>query len=89
MNKVYDSEDCNVFSKALEHAWEMFLRAGRLTSRNLETTQAALSFAIFHAAANGEKNPRGLAKAAYARIDTYEPRIRQERSWGQPLQAAP
>jgi hypothetical protein len=81
MNVSYTSEDCDVFAQALEHAWEMFLKTGRLTKDNLDTAQAALSYAILQAAAGGERNARRLAIVAVANVDAIEPRIRMERSW--------
>ena len=60
MNLAYTSEDCNIFAEALEHAWEMYLKTGRLTKDNLDTAKAALSYAILQAAAGGERNARRL-----------------------------
>jgi hypothetical protein len=79
MNHAYDSDDCAVFSEALEHAWRIFLRSGRLTSSNYDLAKAALTRAILDAGEGGLRNPRRLAVAACARADTYLERIRQER----------
>jgi hypothetical protein len=81
MNQVYSSEDCAVFSEALEHAWRIFLRSGRLNRQNVDIAKAALTRAIFDAGSNGLRNPRRLAVAACARADTYVERIRQDRIW--------
>jgi hypothetical protein len=81
MDVSYTSEDCDVFAKALKHAWEIYLKTGRLTKDSLDTAQAALSYAILQAAASGERNARRLAIVAVANVDAIEPRIRLERSW--------
>jgi hypothetical protein len=80
MNHAYNSEDCTVFSEALEHSWRIFLRTGRLNRQNVDIAKAALTRAILDAGSNGLRNPRRLAVAACARADTYVERIRQERS---------
>jgi hypothetical protein len=79
MTHVYDSEDCGVFSEALEHAWRIFLRSGRLNRQNLDIAKAALTRAILDAGSAGLRNPRRLAVAACAKADTYIDRIREER----------
>jgi hypothetical protein len=81
---VYDSEDCRVLSQALTYAWDIFLKARRLSPQNLDTAKAALSYALLDAAANGERNPRRLAIRAVAEADRHETRIRRERSWAPP-----
>lgn len=82
---AYDSEDCRVFAQALDHAWEMFLKTKRLTSRNIDTAKAALAYAILHEASDGQRNPRSLAAAAVARMANHETQVRQQRSWHPPL----
>ena len=84
MNLAYTSEDCNIFAEALERAWEMYLKTGRLTKDNLDTAKAALSYAILQAAAAGERNARRLAIVGIAHVDAIEPRIRMQRSWCRP-----
>jgi hypothetical protein len=81
MSLAYRSEDCRAFAKALELAWEIFLRTGRLTSQNIDVAKAALSYSIFEAAENGQRNPRILAIAAVACMANHEARIKRERSW--------
>ena len=81
MNQVYSSEDCSIFAEALQHAWRIFLRTGRLTPKNLDIAKAALTRAILDAAVDGLRNPRRLAVAACARVETYEERMLQERLW--------
>jgi hypothetical protein len=78
---AYATEDCGVLEQALEHAWEIFLKRGRLTRDNLDTAMAALAYCILQAAAGGERNPRRLAIHAVAHVGSVEPRIRLERSW--------
>jgi hypothetical protein len=84
MNHVYDSNDCAIFSEALSHAWQMYLRAGLLNPSTIDIAEAALTYAIFDAAANGQRNARRLAIAAFARVDRYQTWIRAERSWTRP-----
>jgi hypothetical protein len=81
MTHAYSAEDCSVFADALEHAWRIFLRSGRLTSQNCDIAKAALTRAILDAASGGLRNPRRLAVAACAKADTYIDLIRQERLW--------
>jgi hypothetical protein len=81
MNTVYDSDDCRVFAKALDHAWEIFLKAGKLTPLNVDIAKASLAYAIFHAAAGGLRNPRRLAMAAVARISQFEAQVTEQRVW--------
>jgi hypothetical protein len=80
MDRAYDSDDCTILAKALEHAWEIFLKTKRLTAQNHDIAKGALSLAILEAAGIGERNPRRLAIAAVARMSKYEARVRAERS---------
>jgi hypothetical protein len=84
MNAAFDSDDCRLFAQALDHAWEIFLKAGGLTTHNLDTAKAALTYAIFHAAQDGERNARRLAIAAVARMSKFEPVVMQQRMFRQP-----
>jgi hypothetical protein len=84
MNSVFDSDDCRLLERALDHAWEMFLKAGGLTADNLDTAKGALTYAIFHEAHDGERNARRLAIAAVARMSKFEPVVRRQRTWRQP-----
>jgi hypothetical protein len=84
MNIAFDSDDCRLFAQALDHAWEIFLKAGGLTAHNLDTAKASLTYAIFHAARDGERNPRRLAMAAVARMSKFEHVVTQQRMWRQP-----
>jgi hypothetical protein len=47
MNIAFDSDDCRLFAQALDHAWDIFLKAGGLTTHNLDTAKASLTYAIF------------------------------------------
>jgi hypothetical protein len=84
MNIAFDSDDCRLFARALDHAWDIFLKAGGLTAHNLDTARAALTYAIFHAAQDGERNARRLAMAAVARMSKFEPAVMQQRQFRQP-----
>jgi hypothetical protein len=87
MNVAYSSEDCNVFSAALDYAWDLFLKTNKLTSDNIDTAKAALTYAILHSARGGERNPRRLAVSAVARIESFQPAIQMQRSWSRPNDA--
>ena len=76
---AYDSDDCTLFSEALARAWAMYLRAGRLTSRNLDVVPAALTYGILQAAADGQRDARGLALMAYRRVAHFEVVVRRQR----------
>jgi hypothetical protein len=84
---AYTAEDCEILAKALDYAWEIFLKSGRLTKENLDTARAALTYSILQAAQGGERNPRRLALEAAANVDAIEPRIRMERSVALPARA--
>jgi len=81
MDVAYTSEDCRLFSMALDYAWDIFLKSRGLTSKNVDTAKAALTYAIFHSAREGERNPRKPAIAAVARIDHFHPNIEIQRSF--------
>jgi hypothetical protein len=88
MDPVYDSEDCRVLSRALSHAWNVFIRAGRLNPHNGDTALGALAYAVLEAAAGGQRDPRRLAISALALIEPHETRVRAARSWAQPVSIA-
>ena len=67
-------------AQALDQAWTIFLRTGRLTNQNVDVAKAALSYALLNAAENGERNVRRLAVAAVARMARYESKLRTARS---------
>ena len=75
MDGIYDSDDCRVFEKALDYAWEIFLRSGRLTSANHDVAKAALTYAILKSATD-ERHARRLAVAAVSRMAKYEHWVR-------------
>lgn len=79
MDGAFNSDDCRVFAKALDYAWEIFLKSGRLTSGNHDIARAALTLAIFESAGN-ERNPRRLAIAAVARMGKYEHSLKAQRA---------
>ena len=70
---AYNADDCAVFAKALDHAWELYLKNKRLTTQNLDLAKGAIAYAVLEAArVGGERNPRQLAKAAIARVSEHE-----------------
>jgi hypothetical protein len=82
MSCVYDADDCHVLSQALDQAWEIYVRTGRLTATNIEVAKAALSYALLDAAETGERNVNRLAIAAVGRMAKYEGKLRYARSYG-------
>ena len=66
---AFPPEHLDGLSCALDIAWDMFLRAGMLTTRNIDTARTTLAFGILECAARGEQNPRRLAISAVARYD--------------------
>lgn len=82
MSGVYDAEDCKTLSEALDKAWEIYLRTGRLTAQNVDIAKAALAYALLDAAETGERNVRRLAIAAVGRMAKYEGKLRYVRSHG-------
>jgi hypothetical protein len=82
MSGAFDSGDCETFAKALDQAWAIFLKTGRLTSRNVDVARAALAYALLDAAEKGERNPRRLAVAAVGRMARYESKLRYARAPG-------
>jgi hypothetical protein len=82
MSSAYSSDDCEIFARALDQAWAILLKTGRLTNRNVHVAKAALTFALLETAEKGERNIRRLAIAAVGRMARYESRLRYERSFG-------
>lgn len=82
MSQAYDTDDCKLFAKALDQAWEIFLKTGPLTSRNVDVAKAALTYALLEVAEKGERNSRRLAVAAVGRMAKYEGKLRYARSFG-------
>ena len=80
MSQVYDSEDCELFAKALDQAWEIFLKTGRLTSANVDLVKPALTLAILEMAQSGERNVRRLAAGAVVRMAKFEHKLKLDRS---------
>jgi hypothetical protein len=80
LDLAFSGSECRILADALDKAWEIFLKTGRLTATNIDTARGALAYAIMEAAAVGERNPRRLAIAAVARMAKHEHRIRFERS---------
>ena len=75
MELAFPPEQLDRLSRALDIAWDMFLRSGLLTTRNIDTARTTLAFAIMEGAARGEHNSRRLAISAVARYEA----VAQER----------
>jgi hypothetical protein len=82
MSCAYDADDCHVLSQALDQAWEIYVRTGRLTATNIGVAKAALSYALLDVAQTGERNVSRLAIAAVGRMAKYECKLRYARSYG-------
>src|SRR3954471_12463943 len=80
MSTVSNSDDCNIFAKAMDLAWQIFLKTGRLTNSNIDVAKAALAYAMLESAEKGERHPRRLAIAAVGRMARYESKLRLARS---------
>jgi hypothetical protein len=76
---AFPPEQLDRLSRALDIAWDMFLRSGMLTRRNIDTARTTLAFAILECAAKGEENPRRLAMSAVARYEAVA-RVREQSS---------
>jgi hypothetical protein len=82
---AFDDEECGLLADGLEKAWEIFLKTGGLTAKNVDIARAALAYAVLECAAAGERNPRRLAIAAVAKMPRHEHQIRYARSFSQQL----
>jgi hypothetical protein len=82
MTGAYSSEDCETIARALDRAWERFLRAGRLGPENIDTAKAALTYAILSEAQSGERNPAVLAERGLRMMEQHEPAVVQQRFSG-------
>ena len=76
----YNNDECTVLAKALDHAWELYLKSKRLTAHNLDLAKGAVAYAVMEAARMGGDNPRQIAKAAIARVGEHEQRLQAERA---------
>jgi hypothetical protein len=61
MQGAVSSEDCELLSKALDHAWAIFLKSLRLDRHNHDIAKPALVYGILDALKDGVRNPRRLA----------------------------
>lgn len=75
MTTAFTSDDCDVLARALEAAWDMFVRSGRLNAYNLDTAKAALARAVLDAFESGERNARHLAVRAVANMAAFEAQV--------------
>jgi len=80
MTAVFSSTECDTLEKALDVAWEIYLRSGKLDRLNIDTAKAALTRAILDGFESGERNARRLAIAAVANIEQYEAQIIRRRT---------
>ena len=81
MQGAVSSEDCELPSKALDHAWEIFLKSQRLDRHNHDIAKPALVYGILDAAKDGLRHPRRLAVRAVASFDKFEALVRHQRAW--------
>jgi len=83
--RAYDTEECTLLAKALDHAWELYLKSKRLTAYNLDLAKGAIAYAVMDVARmdvarKGGGNPRQIAKAAMPRVSAHERRLQAERA---------
>ena len=78
--RAYDTEECTLLAKALDHAWELYLKSKRLTAYNLDLAKGAIAYAVMDVARKGGGNPRQIAKAAMPRVSMHERRLQAERA---------
>lgn len=77
---AYDTDECTLLAKALDHAWELYLKSKRLTSHNLDLAKGAIAYAVLEVARMGGGNPRQIAKAAMTRVSKHERRLQAVRA---------
>ena len=78
--RAYDTEECTLLAKSLDHAWELYLKSKRLTAYNLDLAKGAIAYAVMDVAWKGGGNPRQIAKAAMPRVSVHEQRLQAERA---------
>ena len=78
--RAYDTEECTLLAKSLDHAWELYLKSKRLTAYNLDLAKGAIAYAVMDVARKGGGNPRQIAKAAMTRVSVHEQRLQAERA---------
>jgi hypothetical protein len=78
--RAYDTEECSLLAKALDHAWELYLKSKRLTAHNLDLAKGAIAYAVMEVARMGGDNPRQIAKAAMTCVSEHEQRSQAERA---------
>jgi hypothetical protein len=76
---VLNEDDCRLLTKAMDHAWELYLKSRRLTAQNLHLAQGAIAYALIEVAQRGERNARMLAKTALERVTEHEARLQELR----------
>jgi hypothetical protein len=77
--RAYDTEECTLLAKSLDHAWELYLKSKRLTAYNLDLAKGAIAYAVMDVARKGG-DPRQIAKAAMTRVSLHEQRLQAERA---------
>ena len=78
--RAYDTEECTLLAKSLDHAWELYLKSKRLTAYNLDLAKGAIAYAVMDVVRKGDGNPRQIAKAAMTRVSVHEQRLQAERA---------
>jgi hypothetical protein len=77
---AFSTDQLSLVEKALDYAWELYLKSRRLTTENLDLAKGAVAYAVLDAArSEGDRNPRQLAKAAVTRVVEHERRLRLQR----------
>ena len=66
-------ETLRMLSEAFDRAWNIFLRRGLLTPKNLHTSRGRLAQLIIEEAKKGELNSHVLARSAIGKLQQGNP----------------
>jgi hypothetical protein len=65
---VLNPKALRVVGEAFDRAWDVFLKRGELTPKNLHSSRSRLAQLILEEAKKGDLNPHLLARSAVARL---------------------
>jgi len=75
MSTAFTSDECNVLAEALDMAWDICLRSGRLRTLDVDLIKSVLTRSIMIEYEGGERDVRRLALAAAAHLQVAQPPI--------------
>jgi hypothetical protein len=70
---VFNPKTLRMLSEAFDRAWDIFLRRGQLTPKNLHTSRSRLAQLIIEEAKKGELNSHVLARSAIGKLQEGNP----------------